>query len=131
MTTTTPYERHPMQDWVPETRTLLIGGRATEPEGETWGVVNPATEEVIATVGGASADQVDEAVAGRRGAFPGGGARRGGEGGRHIHCFADVLEAAADRLLPSIVNEVGTPVSLAEYLQGKMGGQDHRRLGAG
>jgi len=130
MTTTTPYQRHPMQDWVPETRTLLIGGRATEPQGETWDVVNPATEEVIATVGGASADQVDEAVAAARGAFPAWAALSGEERARHIHRFADVLEAAADRLLPSIVNEVGTPVSLAEYLQVKMAVQDHLRWAA-
>src|SRR5215207_3298300 len=130
MTTTTPYQRHPMQDWVPETRTLLIGGRHIEPQGETWDVVNPATEEVIATVGGASADQVDEAVAAARGAFPAWAALSGEERSRHIHRFADVLEAAADRLLPSIVNEVGTPVSLAEYLQVKMAVQDHLRWAA-
>jgi acyl-CoA reductase-like NAD-dependent aldehyde dehydrogenase len=41
-----------------------------------------------------------------------------------------VLEAAADRLLPSIVNEVGTPVSLAEYLQVKMAVQEHLRWAA-
>lgn len=33
-----------------------------------------------------------------------------------------MLEGAADRLLPSIVNEVGTPVSLAAYLQVRIGG---------
>src|SRR4051812_6405995 len=130
MTTTTPYQRHPMQDWVPETRTLLIGGRATEPEGETWDVVNPATEEVIATVGGASTAQVDDAVAAARHAFPAWAALSGEERARHIHRFADVLEAAADRLLPSIVNEVGTPVSLAEYLQVKMAVQEHLRWAA-
>ena len=131
MTTTTPYERHPMQDWVPETRTLLIGGRATEPQGETWDVVNPATEEVIATVQAAPRPtQVDEAVAAARGAFPAWAALSGEERARHIHRFADVLEAAADRLLPSIVNEVGTPVSLAEYLQVKMAVQDHLRWAA-
>ena len=41
MTTTTPYERHPMQDWVPETRTLLIGDRMVDPEGERWDVLQP------------------------------------------------------------------------------------------
>ena len=130
MTTTTPYERHPMQDWVPETRTLMIGGRAVEPQGETWDVFNPANEEVIATVGGASAAQVDEAVAAARGAFPAWAALSGEERSRHIHRFADVLEAAADRLLPSIVNEVGTPVSLAEYLQVKMAVDEHLRWAA-
>ncbi|MDT9591675.1 aldehyde dehydrogenase family protein [Nocardioides zeae] len=118
------------QGWVPDVRTLLIGGRMVEPEGERWEVVNPATEEVIATVGGASAAQVDAAVAAAREAFGPWAALSGEERARHIHRFADVLEKAADRLLPSIVNEVGTPVALAEYLQVKMAVDEHLRWAA-
>jgi len=81
-------------------------------------------------VGGASTDQVDAAVSAARAAFPMWSALSGEERSRHIHRFADVLEAAADRLLPSIVNEVGTPVSLAEYLQVKMAVQEHLRWAA-
>jgi acyl-CoA reductase-like NAD-dependent aldehyde dehydrogenase len=120
----------PLKDWVPETRTLLVGDREVEPAGETWDVYNPATEQVIATVGGASLDQVDEAVAAAREAFPAWSALSGEERSRYIHRFADVLEKAADRLLPSIVNEVGTPVSLAEYLQVKMAVDEHLRWAA-
>ena len=120
MTTTNSEASNPLRDWVPDTRTLLIGGEMEDPQGETWDVYNPATEDVIAKVGGASADQVDAAVAAAREAFPAWAALSGEERARHLHRFADVLEAAADRLLPSIVNEVGTPVSLAEYLQVKM-----------
>jgi acyl-CoA reductase-like NAD-dependent aldehyde dehydrogenase len=130
MTTAPERTRHPLQDWVPETRTLLIGGTPTQPEGETWEVVNPATEEVIATVGGASSRQVDQAVAAARRAFPAWAALSGEERSRHIHRFADALEKAADRLLPSIVNEVGTPVSLADYLQVKMAVAEHLRWAA-
>lgn len=118
------------QTWVPDVRTLLIGGEMVEPRGEHWDVVNPATEEVIATVGGASAEQVDAAVAAARAAFPAWAALSGEERSRHIHRFADVLEQAADRLLPSIVNEVGTPVALAEYLQVKMAVDEHLRWAA-
>jgi len=118
------------QDWVPDTRTLLIGDRMVEPEGERWDVYNPATEQVIATIGGATPAQVDDAVAAARKAFPAWAALSGEERSRHIHRFADVLEAAADRLLPSIVNEVGTPVSLAEYLQVKMAVDEHLRWAA-
>lgn len=125
-TTTSTYS----QDWVPDTRTLLIGDRMVEPEGERWDVYNPATEQVIATVGGATPAQVDDAVAAARKAFPAWAALSGEERSRHIHRFADVLEAAADRLLPSIVNEVGTPVSLAEYLQVKMAVDEHLRWAA-
>ena len=126
--TATTTAQHPLRDWVPATRTLLIGGEMEQPEGDTWDVFNPATEAVIATVGGASTDQVDAAVMAARAAFPMWSALSGEERARHIHRFADVLEAAADRLLPSIVNEVGTPVSLAEYLQVKMAVQEHRHL---
>jgi len=130
MTTTPERTQRALRDWVPETRTLLIGGQDLPPEGEIWEVVNPATEDVIATVGGASGAQVDEAVAAARKAFPGWAALPGEERSRHLHRFADVLEAAADRLLPSIVNEVGTPVALAEYLQVKMAVQEHLRWAA-
>jgi acyl-CoA reductase-like NAD-dependent aldehyde dehydrogenase len=130
MSTTTERTRHPLQDRVPQTRTLLIGGVPTQPAGETWEVVNPATEHVIATVGGASADQVDQAVAAARAAFPAWASLSGQQRSRHIHRLADALEAAADRLLPSIVNEVGTPVSLAAYLQVKMAVDEHLRWAA-
>jgi acyl-CoA reductase-like NAD-dependent aldehyde dehydrogenase len=118
------------RDWIPGTRDLLIDGQFVSPQGEHWPVYNPATEQVIATVGGASAEQVDAAVAAARGAFPGWAALPGEQRSRHIHRLADVLEAAADQLLPSIVNEVGTPVSLASFLQVRMAVQQHLRWAA-
>jgi aldehyde dehydrogenase (NAD+)/betaine-aldehyde dehydrogenase len=119
-----------LRDWIPGTRDLLIDGTFASPQGERWPVYNPATEQVIATVGGASAEQVDAAVAAARGAFPGWAALSGEQRSRHIHRLADVLEAAADELLPSIVNEVGTPVSLASFLQVRMAVQQHLRWAA-
>ncbi len=130
MTLSTETARNPLQDWVPETRTLLIGDNEVQPEGETWDVYNPATEDIIATVGGASSRQVDDAVAAAREAFPAWAGLSGEERSQHIHRLADALEAAADRLLPSIVNEVGTPVALAEYLQVKMAVDEHLRWAA-
>jgi acyl-CoA reductase-like NAD-dependent aldehyde dehydrogenase len=118
------------RDWIPSTRTLLIGGQMVEPEGARWDVYNPATEAVIATVGGASAAQVDAAIAAARNAFPAWSALSGDERAKHIHQLADVLAAAGDKLLPSIVNEVGTPVSLASYLQVKMAVEEHLRWAA-
>lgn len=119
-----------LRHWVPQTRTLLIGDATVDPDGERWDVYNPATEDVIATVGGASEAQVDAAVAAARRAFPAWSALSGEERARHIHRLADAMESAADRLLPSIVNEVGTPVSLAEYLQVKMAVDEHLRWAA-
>lgn len=123
-------DRFPGRDWIPGTRDLLIGGRLVAPQGERWPVYNPATEEVIATVGGASAGQVDAAVVAARAAFPGWAALSGAERSRYIHRLADVLDDAAGQLLPSIVNEVGTPVSLASFLQVRMAVQQHLRWAA-
>jgi acyl-CoA reductase-like NAD-dependent aldehyde dehydrogenase len=129
MSVTSPAASLP-RDWIPGTRDLLIDGQFVSPQGERWPVYNPATEQVIATVGGASAEQVDAAVAAARAAFPGWAALPGEQRSRHIHRLADVLEAAADQLLPSIVNEVGTPVSLASFLQVRMAVQQHLRWAA-
>jgi acyl-CoA reductase-like NAD-dependent aldehyde dehydrogenase len=130
MTTTSVPFSSEQRDWVPPVRDLTVDGAAVEPRGDRWDVYNPATEAAIATVGGASAEQVDAAVAAAREAFPGWAALSGEERSRHIHRFADVLEKAADRLLPSIVNEVGTPVSLASFLQVRMAVDYHLRWAA-
>ena len=75
----------PPRDWIPGTRDLLIDGQFVSPQGERWPVYNPATEQVIATVGGASAEQVDAAVTAARAAFPGWAALPGEQRSRHIH----------------------------------------------
>lgn len=129
MTATTEHQTYG-RDWVPDVRTLLIGGRMVQPEGESWDVYNPATEAVIGTVAGASAGQVDAAVKAARDAFPAWAALSGEERSAYIHRLCDAFDAAADRLLPSIVNEVGTPVALAEYLQVRMAVQEHLRWAA-
>ena len=50
-------------------RTLLIGGESVAGDGEPIAVENPFTTETIATVGSASAEQLDAAVAAAREAF--------------------------------------------------------------
>src|SRR3954467_10327188 len=112
MTTAPERTRHPMQDWIPDTRTLLIGGTPTQPQGETWDVINPATEDVLAPGGGAPGDPVHTAVgappAGAapppprvppappppRQAFPAWAALSGEGRSRHIHRLADAMEKA-------------------------------------
>ena len=110
-----------LRDYVPRERNLTIGGRAVEPAGERWDVYNPATEEVLATVGGATTEQVDEAIRAARAAFGTWSKMSGEERCAAMNSLADLLEERWEELLASIVNEVGTPVSLAEFLQVKMG----------
>ena len=113
--------RHPLRDWIPPVRTMMIAGAPVDGQGERWAVFNPATEQEIATVAGADPAQLDAAVAAARAAFPAWSALSGDEHSRAIHRLADTMESRSDQLLASIVNEVGTPVSLAEVLQVKLG----------
>jgi acyl-CoA reductase-like NAD-dependent aldehyde dehydrogenase len=115
-----------LRNWIPETRALTVGGSAVDGTGEQWDVFNPATEDVIATVTGASTAQVDDAVRAARSAFGPWSALSGEQRARAMHSLADVLERHVDQLLASIVNEVGTPVSLAEFLQVRLGFQHLR-----
>lgn len=119
-----------LRDWTPPTRTLLIGAEMAEPTGAEWPVFNPATELVLATVRGAGPGQVDAAVAAARAAAPSWAATSGDARARHLHRLADVLESAREHLLASLVNEVGTPVSTAEFLQVDMAIQEHLRWAA-
>lgn len=117
MSSATTADRH----FVPDVRTLTIDNRQVPPEGASWPVYNPATEEVLATVSGATDAQVDQAVAAARTGFETWSAMRPHDRAAAMHRLADALEARTDELLASIVNEVGTPVSLAEGLQVKLG----------
>jgi acyl-CoA reductase-like NAD-dependent aldehyde dehydrogenase len=111
----------PGRNWIPAYQDLTIGGRPVPGEGEAIEVVNPATEEVLATVRGATVEQVDAAVLAAHQAFDGWSRAAREERSQVIHRFCDALEARIPELLAVIVNEVGTPVSLAEIMQVKLG----------
>ncbi|MBK1787337.1 aldehyde dehydrogenase family protein [Prauserella cavernicola] len=117
MTAAVTADRH----YVPSARELTIGGRAVVPEGTEWEVHNPATEARLAVVRGASSVQVDRAVAAARAAFPDWSEATGEQRRAALHRLADAMEARLPELLASIVNEVGTPVSLAEPMQLRLG----------
>ncbi len=110
-----------LRNWVPTTRELLIDGRLVPGEGPTIEGLNPATEQVHATVATASIEQVDQAVAAARKAFPAWAAASPQERSAAIHRLADVFEKHTERLTASIVNEVGTPAGFAEAMQVKLG----------
>ena len=110
-----------LRNWVPTTRELLIDGRLVPGEGPSIDGLNPATEQVHATVATASIDQVDQAVAAARRAFPAWAAASPQERSAAIHRLADTFEKHTERLTASIVNEVGTPAGFAEVMQVKLG----------
>src|SRR5687768_14764266 len=91
--------------WVPAT------GRAPIP------VVNPATEEQIASVPAGEPEDVDAAVAAARAAFPGWAATPPDQRGRLLAAAADALEARTDEVARLISSEMGTPLSFSVAVQ--------------
>jgi acyl-CoA reductase-like NAD-dependent aldehyde dehydrogenase len=91
-----------------ETR-LLIDGEWIGGEGAPLEVENPFTEAVVATVGSASAEQLDAAVAGARTAFKGWERTPAGERAELLHEVAASLRARTDELAELMSAEGGKP----------------------
>ncbi len=98
---------------------LTIAGVGEPGEGPDLQVFNPATEELIATVGSADGRQTDRAIQAARTAFDEGPWSRFSPEERSLalNRLADVLERHTELLIASVVGEVGTPVTLTEQLQ--------------
>jgi acyl-CoA reductase-like NAD-dependent aldehyde dehydrogenase len=92
-----------------ETR-LLIGGEQVAGEGQPLEVENPATEEVLATVGSASPDQVDAAVGAAREAAPVWASTPALERAELLHEIARRLRARSDELARAMTLEGGKPL---------------------
>jgi acyl-CoA reductase-like NAD-dependent aldehyde dehydrogenase len=92
-----------------ETR-LLIAGEQVEGDGERLAVENPATEETVAEVGTASAEQVDAAIAAAREAFVGWAATPATERADMLHEVAMRLRARTDELAHAMTVEGGKPL---------------------
>ncbi|MDQ4421575.1 aldehyde dehydrogenase family protein [Sphingobium sp. DEHP117] len=96
---------------------LFIDGRYVTGGGERFEVENPATEEVIASLNGATAEQVDAAVAAARKAFADRSWADADLRANLLDHIADRIEAHRKRLGALLVAEVGTPVDLVDPLQ--------------
>jgi acyl-CoA reductase-like NAD-dependent aldehyde dehydrogenase len=92
-----------------ETR-LLIGGELLAGEGEPLAVENPYSEETIATVGSASDDQLDAAIAAAREAWQGWARTPAVERGELLHEVARRLRERQDRLAGLMTAEGGKPL---------------------
>lgn len=93
-----------------ETR-LLIDGKLVEGEGVGVEVENPATEETVATVASASADQLDAAVAAAREAFFEWGAMPGVDRTPLLRAVATALRERSSELAAIMTTEIGRPLT--------------------
>jgi betaine-aldehyde dehydrogenase len=92
-----------------ETR-LLIGGEQVAGDGSQLAVENPATEETLTTLGGASPEQVDAAVAGAREAARGWADTPAVERAEMLHEVANRMRAITDELARALTSEGGKPL---------------------
>ncbi|CAN7314652.1 aldehyde dehydrogenase family protein [Phenylobacterium sp. LjRoot225] len=92
---------------------LFIGGESVAGQGETFTVINPGTEAVVAKVAGASAAQVEAAIAAARQAYDSGvwsdlPALERAEALRRLMAY---LFSQRERLVDLAVREAGCPIS--------------------
>jgi aldehyde dehydrogenase (NAD+) len=104
---------------------LFIDGRSVAGEGERFAVVNPATEEVLSELMGASAAQVEAAIAAARRAFDSGvwSDLPAAERAEALRRLMGWLAGQRNRLVDLSVREAGCPVS-----SGSMSTQVHGPL---
>lgn len=107
---------HAAQHWLRSPKSLLIGGQLVPARsGETFRTINPATEEVLATVALADAADVDRAVAAARRAFeaPSWSAMDPHARGRLLVRIAELIERDGEELAALDSLDVGVPLTLA------------------
>ncbi|MFB4426347.1 aldehyde dehydrogenase family protein [Streptomyces sp. QL37] len=93
---------------------IFIDGKWVESEGDgVLTVVDPATEEPIATVPRGHTADVDRAARAAARAFETWSHSSAEERAAVITRIADILEAKAEELTRSTVREIGTPIALA------------------
>ncbi|MBN8868043.1 MAG: aldehyde dehydrogenase [Solirubrobacterales bacterium] len=93
-----------------ETR-LLIGGESTFGQGAEIEVENPATEEIVATVGSASGEQLDAAVRAATAAKASWAGMPAVDRAPLLHEIATALRAKTDELALLMTTEIGRPLT--------------------
>ena len=89
---------------------MLVGGDRLRGTGETFVVVNPATEEVLEEVASASGAEVDAAVKAARSAFAGWRKTPAAERGEMLHELSRWLGDNTERLAETLTREGGKPL---------------------
>jgi aldehyde dehydrogenase (NAD+) len=80
-------------------------------------VVDPATEQEVATVPAGTAEDVDAAVRAARGAFEAWASRTPADRAALLSATADALEARTDEIALLISTEMGTPLAFSKAVQ--------------
>jgi betaine-aldehyde dehydrogenase len=95
-----------------EQRPMYVGGRRSSSSDATWlDTVNPATEEVIASIPDATGDDVDQAVLRANGAARDWARRSWRDRAEVLRALADVIREHATELGLTDVDEIGLPCS--------------------
>lgn len=103
---------------MPKTDKFFIGGTWQKPIGtETIDVVNPFTEEVIATVPAGTQEDVDMAVKAAHGAFAAWSQTSAAVRADYLDAICDGLETRAEELVETIMSELGMPRTMVEEMQ--------------
>jgi acyl-CoA reductase-like NAD-dependent aldehyde dehydrogenase len=98
-------------------RELFIDGAWVRPESGSYGVVNPATEQVIGEAPEASVAQAQEAAAAARAAFREWSRTSAAERAEILTRIADLLEKRGDELIPLVQAETGATQRVASTMQ--------------
>src|SRR5262245_19000098 len=92
-----------------------IGGVFSDASnGKTWDVVNPATEEIVATVPFGNENDCLVALEAANGAFPSWSAATAYERGALLRRISDVIRERTDSLAEVTVRESGKPLPQAK-----------------
>lgn len=94
-------------------RMLINGEWQDARSGQTWDVVNPATEEIIASVPFGGAEEAEAAISAAHEAQPGWAAMTAYERGAILRRAADLLRERLDELAPIMTRECGKPLAEA------------------
>ena len=95
----------------------FVNGSFTDSDGERIDVINPATEEVIASVPAGTRSDADAAVQAAASAFEGWAATPLAERVAAVTRVNDGLRARAEELAATITAEVGTPITFSSKVQ--------------
>lgn len=94
-----------------EGRLFINGEFVNAKSGKTFDVVNPATEKVAASVQEAGVEDVDDAVAAAKAAFPAWSELSAGDRGGYLFKLADALEKRLPELAYLDAISMGAPAA--------------------